>query len=71
MWPEVAGPRHGVYGNYETFCADPERKGPDAAGGYTGPTSVEHWTPSVTGRPAPDAHLAHASYVVGKGKHLP
>ncbi|MFC8019089.1 MSCRAMM family protein [[Kitasatospora] papulosa] len=55
-----------VYGNYETFCADPERRGPDQAGGYTGPTTVEHWTSSVTGRPVPDAHLAYASYVVGK-----
>ncbi|MEU7031902.1 SpaA isopeptide-forming pilin-related protein [Streptomyces sp. NPDC046275] len=55
-----------VYGNYETFCADPERKGPDAAGGYSGPTTVEHWTSSVTGRPVPDAHLAYASYIVGK-----
>ncbi|CAM5725823.1 hypothetical protein SHIRM173S_00697 [Streptomyces hirsutus] len=36
------------------------------AGGCTGPTTVEHWTSSVTGRPVPDAHLAHASYVVGK-----
>ncbi|MFI6278070.1 collagen binding domain-containing protein [Streptomyces sp. NPDC050988] len=55
-----------VYGTYETFCADPGRKGPDAAGGYTGPATVEHWTSSVTGRPVPDAHLAYASYVVGK-----
>ncbi|MCX4681723.1 SpaA isopeptide-forming pilin-related protein [Streptomyces sp. NBC_01433] len=55
-----------VYGNYETFCADPSRKGPDAADGYTGPTTVEHWTSSVTGRPVPDTHLAYASYVVGK-----
>ncbi|MEU9761923.1 SpaA isopeptide-forming pilin-related protein [Streptomyces sp. NPDC047987] len=55
-----------VYGNYETFCADPERRGPDQAGGYTGPTTVEHWTSSVTGRPIPDAHLAYVSYVVGK-----
>ncbi|MEU3639919.1 SpaA isopeptide-forming pilin-related protein [Streptomyces albogriseolus] len=55
-----------VYGNYETFCADPERKGPDAAGGYSGPKTVEHWTSSVTGRPIPDAHLAYASYIVGK-----
>lgn len=55
-----------VYGNWETFCADPERKGPDAAGGYTGPATVEHWTSSVTGRQVPDAHLAYASYIVGK-----
>ncbi|MFF0836696.1 MULTISPECIES: SpaA isopeptide-forming pilin-related protein [unclassified Streptomyces] len=55
-----------VYGEYETFCADPTRKGPDAAGGYTGPRTVEHWTSSVTGRPVPDTHLAYASYIVGK-----
>lgn len=55
-----------VHGNWETYCADPERKGPDLAGGYTGPTVVEHWTSSVTGRQVPDAHLAYASYVVGK-----
>ncbi|WP_331731923.1 SpaA isopeptide-forming pilin-related protein (plasmid) [Streptomyces sp. NBC_00015] len=55
-----------VYGSYLTFCADPERKGPDQAGGYTGPAAVQHWTSSVTGRPVPDAHLAYTSYVVGK-----
>ncbi|MEV5388635.1 hypothetical protein [Streptomyces sp. NPDC052721] len=55
-----------VYGTYETFCADPMRKGPDAAGGYTGPKTVEHWTSSVAGRPVPDTHLAYASYIVGK-----
>ncbi|MGW3390495.1 MSCRAMM family protein [Streptomyces cinereoruber] len=55
-----------VYGSYETYCADPERPGPDQAGGYSGPTSVEHWTSSVTGRAVPDAHLAYTSYIVGK-----
>lgn len=40
-------------------------------GGCTGPTTVDHWTSSVTGHPVPDAYLAYASYVVGKGKHLP
>ncbi|MEV7817334.1 hypothetical protein AB0P05_42835 [Streptomyces flaveolus] len=55
-----------VYGTYETFCADPTRRGPDAAGGYPGPKTVEHWTSSVTGRPVPDTHLAYASYIVGK-----
>ncbi|WP_234338062.1 hypothetical protein [Streptomyces sp. NRRL WC-3725] len=55
-----------VHGTYETFCADPTRKGPDAAGGYPGPKTVEHWTSSVTGRPVPDTHLAYASYIVGK-----
>ncbi|WP_327309733.1 SpaA isopeptide-forming pilin-related protein (plasmid) [Streptomyces sp. NBC_01298] len=55
-----------VYGQWETYCADPERKGPDAAGGYSGPATVEHWTSSVTGKQVPDAHLAYASYIVGK-----
>ncbi|MFD7861601.1 collagen binding domain-containing protein [Streptomyces sp. NPDC059783] len=55
-----------VYGNFETFCADPGRQGPDTAGGYSGPRTVDHWTSSVTGRPVPDAHLAYASYIVGK-----
>ncbi|MFF8617187.1 collagen binding domain-containing protein [Streptomyces sp. NPDC015350] len=55
-----------VYGNYETYCADPEREGPDQGGGYTGPATVKHWTSSVTGRQVPDAHLAYASYIVGK-----
>lgn len=55
-----------VHGQWETYCADPERKGPDAAGGYTGPVTVEHWTSSVTGKRVPDAHLAYASYIVGK-----
>ncbi|MFD6335092.1 collagen binding domain-containing protein [Streptomyces niveus] len=55
-----------VHGDWETYCADPERKGPDLAGGYTGPVTVEQWTSSVTGRRVPDAHLAYTSYVVGK-----
>ncbi|GGZ29982.1 hypothetical protein GCM10010300_86000 [Streptomyces olivaceoviridis] len=55
-----------VYGAYETFCADPTRKGPDAAGGYTGPKTAEHWTSSVAGRPVPGTHLAYASYIVGR-----
>jgi hypothetical protein len=55
-----------VYGTWETFCADPERKGPNAAGGYTGPATIDHWTSSVTGHQVPDAHLAYASYIVGK-----
>ncbi|MFI2162705.1 AAA family ATPase, partial [Streptomyces olivaceoviridis] len=42
-----------VYGAYETFCADPTRKGPDAAGGYTGPKTVGHGTSSAAGRPRP------------------
>ncbi|MFH9090992.1 hypothetical protein [Streptomyces sp. NPDC017673] len=54
-----------VYGTYETFCADPTRKGPDAAGGCTGPKTVEHWTSSVAGRPVPDTHLPYASCLVG------
>ncbi|MFJ4609526.1 MSCRAMM family protein [Streptomyces griseus] len=59
-------PGTAVYGNWQTYCADPERKGPHEAGGYTGPATVEHWTSSVTGRQVPDAHLAYASYIVGK-----
>lgn len=59
-------PGMAVYGNWQTYCADPERRGPDQAGGYSGPTTVEHWTSSVTGRQVPDAHLAYASYIVGK-----
>ncbi|MGZ2361690.1 hypothetical protein LRE75_34285 [Streptomyces sp. 372A] len=55
-----------VHGSWETYCADPSRKGPDAAGGYSDPKTVEHWTSSVTGRQVPDAHLAYASYIVGK-----
>ncbi|MFF3958504.1 collagen binding domain-containing protein [Streptomyces sp. NPDC001890] len=55
-----------VYGNYETYCGDPERKGPDEAGGYTGPVTVDQWTSSATGRRVPDAHLAYTSYLVGK-----
>jgi len=55
-----------VHGQWETYCADPERKGPDTADGYTGPVTVSHWTSSVTGDPVPDTHLAYASYVIGK-----
>lgn len=55
-----------VWGDSETYCADPERKGPQAAGGYTGPKSVTHWTSSETGQAVPDSHVAYASYVIGK-----
>jgi hypothetical protein len=55
-----------VHGQLETYCADPERKGPDTAGGYADPVTVSHWTSSVTGDPVPDTHLAYASYVIGR-----
>ncbi|MFF4215292.1 SpaA isopeptide-forming pilin-related protein [Streptomyces nondiastaticus] len=55
-----------VWGDSETYCADPERKGPQAAGGYTGPKTVTHWTSSETGQAVPDSHVAYASYVIGK-----
>ncbi|MFB6984612.1 MSCRAMM family protein [Streptomyces sp. NPDC056297] len=55
-----------VHGQWETYCADPERKGPDQAAGYTGPVTTDHWTSSLTGKQVPDAHLAYVSYVVGK-----
>ncbi|MFF4529452.1 collagen binding domain-containing protein [Streptomyces sp. NPDC001407] len=55
-----------VWGESETYCADPERKGPQAAGGYTGPKTVSHWTSSETGQTVPDAHVAYASYVIAK-----
>lgn len=55
-----------VHGQWETYCADPEHRGPDEAGGYTSPETVDHWTSSVTGKPVPDAHLAYSSYIVGK-----
>jgi hypothetical protein len=55
-----------VQGQLETYCADPERKGPDSAGGYTGPTTVDHWTSSVSGKQVPDVNLAYTSYVMGR-----
>ncbi|GGT22220.1 collagen binding domain-containing protein [Streptomyces antibioticus] len=58
------GPK--VFGNAETYCADPERKGPADAGRYSAPTVVTSWTSSVTGMPVPGANLAYASYVIGR-----
>ncbi|MCB8902079.1 MULTISPECIES: collagen binding domain-containing protein [unclassified Streptomyces] len=58
------GPK--VFGNAETYCADPERKGPADSGGYSDPTVVTSWTSSVTGRPMPRENLAYASYVIGR-----
>ncbi|MGW2657201.1 MSCRAMM family protein [Streptomyces sp. NPDC001478] len=55
-----------VHGDWETYCADPEKKGPDAAGGYGPPAATGHWTSSVTGKQVPDAHVAYASYVIGR-----
>ncbi|MEU1821309.1 SpaA isopeptide-forming pilin-related protein [Streptomyces abikoensis] len=55
-----------VWGESETYCADPERKGPQAAGGYSGPKTVTHWTSSETGQSVPDANVAYASYVIAK-----
>lgn len=55
-----------VWGNYETYCADPSRRGPDAAGGYFSPKSISHWTSSETGQRVPDANVAYASYIIGK-----
>ncbi|MET9777962.1 SpaA isopeptide-forming pilin-related protein [Streptomyces sp. NPDC006367] len=55
-----------VHGDWETYCADPEKKGPDAAGGYGAPAATSHWTSSVTGKQVPDAHVAYASYVIGR-----
>lgn len=58
------GPK--VFGNAETYCADPERKGPADSGGYSDPTVVTSWTSSVTGNPVPRENLAYASYVIGR-----
>ncbi|MFE0177978.1 SpaA isopeptide-forming pilin-related protein [Streptomyces sp. NPDC059002] len=55
-----------VWGDYETYCADPSRRGPDAAGGYFGPRPVSRWASSETGQQVPAANLAYASYIIGK-----
>ncbi len=55
-----------VWGDYETYCADPSRRGPDAAGGYFGPKPVSQWTSSETRQRVPDANVAYASYIIGK-----
>ncbi|AZK97069.1 MULTISPECIES: SpaA isopeptide-forming pilin-related protein [Streptomyces] len=57
--PQVAGDR-------QTYCADPEKKGPHQADGYSTPRTVTSWTSSVTGKPVPKANIAYASYVIGK-----
>ncbi|MFJ4572100.1 SpaA isopeptide-forming pilin-related protein [Streptomyces sp. NPDC088846] len=59
-------PGPSVWGSNETYCGDPERKGPADAGRYSDPVSVTSWTSSVTGKPVPAANLAYASYVIGR-----
>ncbi|MFG2488050.1 collagen binding domain-containing protein [Streptomyces virginiae] len=59
-------PGPAVHGETETYCADPERKGPADAGGYGDPQPVPSWTSSVTGKPVTKENLAQAAYVIGK-----
>lgn len=59
-------PGPAVHGDIETYCADPERKGPADAGGYSAPRPVTPWTSSVTGKAVPTERLAQAAYVIGK-----
>ncbi len=59
-------PGPAVHGGVETYCADPERKGPADAGGYSTPQPVTSWTSSVTGKAVPTERLAQAAYVIGK-----
>ncbi|MFG3043159.1 SpaA isopeptide-forming pilin-related protein [Streptomyces sp. NPDC048330] len=59
-------PGPAVHGDAETYCADPERKGPADAGGYGAPRPVTSWTSSVTGKAVPKERLAQAAYVIGK-----
>ncbi|GHG22199.1 hypothetical protein GCM10017667_67450 [Streptomyces filamentosus] len=59
-------PGPAVHGDVETYCADPERKGPADAGGYGAPRPVTSWTSSVTGKTVPKERLAQAAYVIGK-----
>lgn len=55
-----------VWGDSETYCADPSRRGPDSAGGYSEPKAIDHWTSSETGQRVPDSSVAYASYIIGK-----
>ncbi|MFD5108989.1 MSCRAMM family protein [Streptomyces cinereoruber] len=59
-------PGPAVHGDAETYCADPERKGPADAGGYGAPRPVTSWMSSVTGKAVPKERLAQAAYVIGK-----
>ncbi|MEU7033634.1 SpaA isopeptide-forming pilin-related protein [Streptomyces sp. NPDC046237] len=59
-------PGPAVHGDAETYCADPERKGPADADGYSAPQPVTSWTSSVTGKAVPKERLAQAAYVIGK-----
>lgn len=59
-------PGPAIAGQAQTYCADPEKKGPHRADGYSAPTAVTSWTSSVTGKPVPKANFAYASYVIGK-----
>ncbi|WP_367435142.1 MSCRAMM family protein [Streptomyces celluloflavus] len=59
-------PGQKVWGDSETYCADPDRKGPAEAGHYSAPKAVTSWTSSVTGKTVPTANLAYASYVIGR-----
>ncbi|MFD3332184.1 SpaA isopeptide-forming pilin-related protein [Streptomyces sp. NPDC058700] len=59
-------PGPAVHGDVETYCADPERKGPADAGGYGTPQPVTSWTSSVTGKTVTKERLAQAAYVIGR-----
>ncbi|MFD9793308.1 collagen binding domain-containing protein [Streptomyces sp. NPDC059070] len=59
-------PGPAVHADVETYCADPERKGPADAGGYSGPQPVTSWTSSVTGKAVPRENLTRAAYVIGR-----
>ncbi|MFJ6017293.1 collagen binding domain-containing protein [Streptomyces sp. NPDC092952] len=59
-------PGPAVHGDTETYCADPERRAPADADGYSAPKPVTSWTSSVTGRTVPRERLEQAAYIIGK-----
>ncbi|BAU88048.1 hypothetical protein SLA_7182 [Streptomyces laurentii] len=59
-------PGPAVHGDIETYCADPERRGPADAGGYSAPQPLTSWTSSVTGKAVPKESVSRAAYVIGK-----
>ncbi|WP_424212689.1 SpaA isopeptide-forming pilin-related protein [Streptomyces sp. BI20] len=55
-----------MHGDLQTYCGDPSRRGPDAAGGYGDPVAVSDWMSSETGAKVGADAVARASYIISR-----
>jgi len=68
--PTASGQHGGWIGSYQTsnggpkvYCADPLKRGPSFAGGYSSPRLVSHWK-RVNGKPVGPAALRRAGWIL-------